>query len=94
MSYAASTWRATIRPSLFTPVLIRTTRGLTMGRKKNLFAAEHPLHRSMRFARQRRRQWLQARMSFRAIAAADVRDDETNFGLWQIKQIGQLRSYQ
>ena len=56
-----------------------------MGRQKNFFSGQHPLHGSMRFARQRRCQRLQTRMHFAAIAAAHVRHDHAHFGLRQSK---------
>ena len=62
-----------------------------MGGQENLFAAEHPLHRSMRLARQRGGQWLQARMHFAAIAAADIGNDHAHFRLRQIEKLRQLR---
>src|SRR5689334_25053197 len=66
-------------------------RRLTVRRKKNLFTAEHPLHRPMRFARQSGGQWLQARMSFRAVATADIGHDHSYFRLRQIEKHRQLR---
>ena len=63
-------------------------RRMAMGGQENLFSGQHPLHRPVRLARQGRRQRLQARMHFAAIAATDVRHDDAHFRLRQIEKLG------